>query len=614
MAPKVIIVGAGWAGLVAARSYIAINSNVDLTILDDGSTVGGVWSVSRIYPGLVADSPRGLFEYSDLSMLDEDVFASNQKAQAEKRAGQQHVQAIETEQTLDTKKRYGPIRGEEIHNYLHKYAEKYDLLRRIKFQSRVVKAERIRRSDASPDGWRLTMSSGEEMECNKLIIASGLFSQPFTPKVPGLTSFSGLSIHSQDLGQQHPRLSDPSIESVTIVGSCKSAVEAINLCLALPTKPHINWVMRGGEHGVPILLSNPESPVPIVAANNLRVFSAVSPSIFDTESGLYNFFHSGRSWIGPRIVKAFFKLLGWAIISGAGYDKSEQGRLIKPVPEKMFRFLLYTCLILKGNPVLEEIHKGERVKVHIGEISGISASGIALRSNESQKEDNHGESKSEIHEIKTDAIIWCTGFKSSATFFNAEDTHDLGLPVAINSLTPEEKQHWETLDINADKEVVSKLPWLGQWPIDERHSNDTYYRMYRYILSPELISRNDRTIMFAGFVASGNTALTCELISIWGIAWLEGLLKQDDLPSKEEMEFAIAKTQIWSERRHGGKANNNPKIVAEAQGYIDALVRDLGAKVHRRGGWKEYIGIYQPSDYKGLVYEVIECAKQRRAL
>lgn len=69
---KVVIVGAGWGGLVAAKTYLQVSRRlsrpVDLKILDSNASVGGAWSSDRVYPGLLAQSPVGIFEYSDLTL------------------------------------------------------------------------------------------------------------------------------------------------------------------------------------------------------------------------------------------------------------------------------------------------------------------------------------------------------------------------------------------------------------------------------------------------------------------------------------------------------------------------------------------------------------------
>jgi len=68
---RVIIVGSGIYGLVAAKTHLQINPKVDLTIIEKDETVGGVWSVSRIYQGLIVDGPTPMFEFSDMQMSDE---------------------------------------------------------------------------------------------------------------------------------------------------------------------------------------------------------------------------------------------------------------------------------------------------------------------------------------------------------------------------------------------------------------------------------------------------------------------------------------------------------------------------------------------------------------
>jgi len=54
---KVIMVGTGFTGLIAAKTYLAIDPNVDILLIDGESSIGGVWSASRIYPGLEYEAP-----------------------------------------------------------------------------------------------------------------------------------------------------------------------------------------------------------------------------------------------------------------------------------------------------------------------------------------------------------------------------------------------------------------------------------------------------------------------------------------------------------------------------------------------------------------------------
>jgi dimethylaniline monooxygenase (N-oxide forming) len=66
-----------------------------------------------------------------------------------------------------------PIPGKQVQAYLHQYAEENGLLSRIRFGSKVVRAER-----RSGGGWTVRTSLGDVLECDKLIVATGLYSKP----------------------------------------------------------------------------------------------------------------------------------------------------------------------------------------------------------------------------------------------------------------------------------------------------------------------------------------------------------------------------------------------------------------------------------------------------
>ncbi len=68
---SVIIIGAWFNGIVAAKTYLQINPLVDLIIIDEGQSIGGVWSDDRIYPGLFYEMPTPLVNYSDFDMCKE---------------------------------------------------------------------------------------------------------------------------------------------------------------------------------------------------------------------------------------------------------------------------------------------------------------------------------------------------------------------------------------------------------------------------------------------------------------------------------------------------------------------------------------------------------------
>ena len=91
----------GWYGLAAARTYLRLRPAANLLVIDSDSTVGGVWSKKRLYPNLVAQVKLGLFNYTDTPMPSKG----------------------KTENSMVT--------GEMIHEYLQRYAEDHDIIRRV---------------------------------------------------------------------------------------------------------------------------------------------------------------------------------------------------------------------------------------------------------------------------------------------------------------------------------------------------------------------------------------------------------------------------------------------------------------------------------------------------
>ena len=66
MINKICIIGAGFAGLTAARVFKALD--YDITLYEKEADVGGVWSASRRYPGLTTQNTRNTYELSDYPM------------------------------------------------------------------------------------------------------------------------------------------------------------------------------------------------------------------------------------------------------------------------------------------------------------------------------------------------------------------------------------------------------------------------------------------------------------------------------------------------------------------------------------------------------------------
>ena len=60
---KIAIIGAGFAGIAAGK--VLDQFGHDVTIYEKAPDVGGVWSVSRRYPGLSTQNDKGTYHLSD---------------------------------------------------------------------------------------------------------------------------------------------------------------------------------------------------------------------------------------------------------------------------------------------------------------------------------------------------------------------------------------------------------------------------------------------------------------------------------------------------------------------------------------------------------------------
>lgn len=303
---NIIIIGAGIYGPAAAKTYLEINPNTSVRIIDEDSSIGGVWSASRVYSGLVADLPTPVFEFSDLDMMEE--FGMD---------------------------KWADIPGESMHEYLKRYAEKFDLIRRCMFNLRVARVERDPQGGWSVETISMVNVHGDNVSagdaaswyCDALIVATGLTSKPVFPDIDTST-FDGLVLHSKDLHKRHNDLVSDNIQSVIVVGGNKSSVEAVNICASAGKE--VNWLIREDGAGPGMLLnaklasgrSGQEVPLRRVSTFN-------NPTIFRHRGWWDYYVLSGKNSLGTRLFNWFWTKVAYMSF-GNRYEKSENGMLLKP--------------------------------------------------------------------------------------------------------------------------------------------------------------------------------------------------------------------------------------------------------------------------------------------
>jgi thioredoxin reductase len=303
----VIIIGAGWTGLAAAKTYLSLLPNRALTILDEDTSVGGVWSASRIYPGLIADSCAAIFDYSDFPM--------------------DEVLGID---------KWADLPGEKVHEYLEAYVDAFDLRRRLRLGTKVVRVGR------EGEEWRVEVediASGarEALRCEKLIVATGTSSTPNFPRGVDWESFRGPVMHSKEVGMKHQLLTAEHIKRVTIVGGNKSAVDVVNLC-ALAGK-EVDWVIRKEGYGPGVLFEARTLGFHLGAVQAVRASAIPLPNIMAISGFWYSFLHSGKSWLGSLLLKLLLSKLNDSAMSM--YARNENTMKIAPDVKKYVPHLFY---------------------------------------------------------------------------------------------------------------------------------------------------------------------------------------------------------------------------------------------------------------------------------
>lgn len=187
---KIAIIGAGFAGLSSAKVLKLFGHEV--TVFEKESDVGGVWSSSRLYPGVTTQNNKGTYHLSDFPMP----------------------------------KLYPDFpSGKQVQAYLASYADHFGVTPHLRLSTEVLAAD----LDEQAGIWSVTSrevgaeeASTEEFEY--LVVAYGIFSEPFIP------SFDGVADYEHAGGRlcavsEFPDLEEARGKDVVVVGYGKSACD-----------------------------------------------------------------------------------------------------------------------------------------------------------------------------------------------------------------------------------------------------------------------------------------------------------------------------------------------------------------------------------------------------
>lgn len=157
---EVIVLGAGVSGIYQIKRLVDLQ--IDAIVLEADEDLGGTWYRNR-YPGCRFDSESYTYGYSfSRELLDE----------------------------WHWKERFSP--QPENLRYLNFVADKFDLRRHMRFDSRVT----AMRWDEDTRRWHLDVENGDAYTARFVITGLGPLSHPTMPRYEGMEDFEGQAFHS----------------------------------------------------------------------------------------------------------------------------------------------------------------------------------------------------------------------------------------------------------------------------------------------------------------------------------------------------------------------------------------------------------------------------------
>ena len=206
----IVVIGAGFGGIYAHHRFRKLGMSV--FGFEQGTDVGGTWYWNR-YPGARCDveSVDYCYSFSD-DLLDEWQWSERFSTQP------------------------------EILEYATYVADKFDLRRDIKFETKVVSC----RYDEAANLWTVTTDKGDSITCHYLVTTVGCLSVPKDPEFEGLENFKGQWVQT---GAWPKEGVDWAGKNVLVIGTGSSAIQTIPE--VAKTAGHLTVFQRTANYSVP---------------------------------------------------------------------------------------------------------------------------------------------------------------------------------------------------------------------------------------------------------------------------------------------------------------------------------------------------------------------------
>ncbi|KAF9890547.1 hypothetical protein FE257_005678 [Aspergillus nanangensis] len=671
---RVVVVGAGLYGLITAKTYLQIKGaqhpslyaddlptcfttpqahSDALLIIDSASDLGGTWARERLYPNLLSQNSYGLYEYSDLPL----------------------ASAVTDSPEDDPDSQFIP--GWKINRYLHLWSKKWDLHKHIRLKWKVSSISRLPTKE-----WKLVITITDVTPrtivilCDKLVLATGLTTEPNMPATPYMGATTQSShlpvIHAKQMGEycrenfgyepigpseshQVHSYRNRTIRSVAIQGGAKSSFDFVHFFASLhrnlpdwhldskhSNPVQVHWVIDDRGTG-PAWIAPPKAQLPTGAvvpsdkAASTRLIGLLHPCEYDTTprrpapgitpvksewgpylegSRLRNLLHGSR--LGRFLVRRVWEGVDREMATLAQYDADAKMDKLRPM-QGVIECGSSGGIANQAN--FWETIRASNVHVH--------RSRIVAFSGDASKPIAHLQDGTRIPHL--DLVVHATGWRPVVPirFEPPELAQALGLASPLvrtttidGEKTPAEtRDPWKSLDRDIERDMRHRYPshvFRTASSSSHRVRDTTPYRLFRRMVSPELVAEGDRSFVAVGVVLTSTIAVVAEVQALWAVAFMTGGLDQthdeeDKAPQQsiatplrlnrvtgDCLQRAIAEDVVWGRVTGSG-------LDVDAIRYNDVLMRDLGLDPYRSGGgfWREFTAIYQPASYKGIVQEYI---------
>lgn len=206
-----VVVGAGFAGLYMLHKLRRLGMTA--VVFEAGDDVGGTWYWNR-YPGARCDVESLEYSYSFSEVIQQEWRWS------ERYAAQP-----------------------EILRYINHVADRLDLRRDIRINTRVTEAE----FDPERNRWRVHTDKGDVLSSRFCIMATGCLSNAQVPDLPGLDQFTGSWYHT---GHWPKEDVDFSGKRVGIIGTGSTAIQVIPI--VAKQAQHLSVFQRTPNYSIPL--------------------------------------------------------------------------------------------------------------------------------------------------------------------------------------------------------------------------------------------------------------------------------------------------------------------------------------------------------------------------